>query len=68
MRMSKTLHKDISFSPEIQMVKAKMNSYLDLPLYSLFCMSNIKGETITIITVRRILTEALENNNGQHFN
>ena len=38
----KMLHqKDISFS---QMVQAKMNWYLKIPVYSLISPSNIKGE------------------------
>ena len=36
--MSKTLQKDISFSPKVQMVQEKMNSYISLPVYSLICM------------------------------
>ena len=36
--MSKTLQKDISFSFKVQMVQAKMNSYLILPVSSLICM------------------------------
>ena len=33
--MSKTIQKDISFSLKVQMVQAKMNLYLSLPIYSL---------------------------------
>ena len=33
--MSKALQKDISFSLKVQMVQAKMNLYLNLPVYSL---------------------------------
>ena len=36
-QMSKTLQKDISFFLEVQMVQAKMNLYLNLPVYSLIC-------------------------------
>ena len=42
--MSKTLQKDISFSHKVQMVQAKMNSYLNIPVYSLISPSNIKYE------------------------
>ena len=38
LHMSKTLQKDISFSQKVQMVLAKMNLYLNLPVYSLICM------------------------------
>ena len=40
--MSKTLQKDISH--KVQMVQAKMNSYLKIPVYSLISPSNIKYE------------------------
>ena len=40
--MSKTLRKDISFSHKVQMVQSKMNSYLNVPVYSLIYPSNIK--------------------------
>ena len=33
--MSKTIQKDISFSLKVQMVQAKMNLYLSLPIYNL---------------------------------
>ena len=33
--MNKTLQNDISFSLQVQMVQAKMNLYLSLPVYSL---------------------------------
>ena len=36
--MSKTLQKDISFSLKVQMVQAKMNSYLNLTVYNLICI------------------------------
>ena len=36
--MSKTLQKDIPFSLKVQMMQAKMNLYLNLPVYSLICM------------------------------
>ena len=42
--MSKTLQKDISFSHKVQMVLAKMNSYLNIPVYILISPSNIKDE------------------------
>ena len=42
--MSKTLQKDVSFSHKIQMVQVKMNSYLNLPVYSLISRSVIKDE------------------------
>ena len=42
--MSKTLQKDISFPHKIQMVQAKVNSYLDIPVHSLISLSNIKYE------------------------
>ena len=45
--MSETLQKNISFSLKVQMEQAKMNSYLNLPVYSLICMSDIKNENIT---------------------
>ena len=51
--MSKTLQKDISH--KVQMVQAKMNSYLKIPVYSLISPSNIKYEN-EIVTARRILT------------
>ena len=35
MYTNKTLQKDISFSHKVQMVQAKMNSYLNIPAYSL---------------------------------
>ena len=38
LHMIKTLHKDISFSFKVRMVQAKMNLYLNLPIYSLICM------------------------------
>ena len=44
--MSKTLQKDISFSHKVQMVLAKMNSYLNIPVYILISPSNIKDEII----------------------
>ena len=42
--MSKPLQKDISFSHKVQMVQAKMNLYLNIPVYSLISPSNIKYE------------------------
>ena len=45
--MSETSQKNISFSLKVQMGQAKMNSYLNLPVYSLICTSNIKNENIT---------------------
>ena len=42
--MSKTLQKDISFSHMIQMVPAKMNSYLNVPVYCLISWSNVKDQ------------------------
>ena len=58
--MSKTLQKDISFSPKVQqecyraqlssqlssLLQAKMNSYRNLPVYSLICIKTIKDEKI----------------------
>ena len=44
LHMSKTLQKDISFSHKVQMVRAKMNLYLNIPVYSLISLSNIKDE------------------------
>ena len=44
--MSKVLQKDISFSLKVQMVQAKMNLYLNLPVFSLICMENIKDENV----------------------
>ena len=42
--MSKALQKDIFFSQEVQMVQAKMNSYVNIPVYSLVSLRNIKDE------------------------
>ena len=42
--MSKTLQKDISFSHKVQMVQAKRNMYLNIPVYSHISKSNIKSE------------------------
>ena len=36
--MSKALQTDISFSLKVQIVQAKMNSYLNLTAFSLICM------------------------------
>ena len=44
LNMSKTLQKDISFSLKIQMMQAKMNAYLNIPVYSLISLSNINDE------------------------
>ena len=44
LHMSKTLRKDISFSHKVQMMQAKMNSYLNIPVYSAISLSNIKYE------------------------
>ena len=44
------------------MVKAKMNSYLNIPVYSLICPSNIKYEN-KIIIAGHILTSAIEKDN-----
>ena len=38
LHMGKTLQKDISFSRKVQMVQAKMNLYLNLPVYNLICV------------------------------
>ena len=35
---------DISFSYKVQMIKGKMNLYLNIPVYSLLSLSNIKCE------------------------
>ena len=53
--MSKMLQKDLSFCHKVQMVQAKMNSHLNIPIYSLISLLNIKYEN-KIITARRILT------------
>ena len=53
---------DISFSHKFGMVKAKMNSYLNIPVYSLICPSNIKYEN-KIIIAGHILTSAIEKDN-----
>ena len=42
--MSKMLQKDISFCHKVQMVQAKMTSYLNVPIYSLISLLNIKYE------------------------
>ena len=42
--MSKTLQKDVSFSHKIQMVQVKMNSYLNLHVYSPISRSIMKDE------------------------
>ena len=55
LHMSKRLQKDISFSHKVQMVHAKMNLYLNIPVYSLIFPSNIKYEN-KIITAHLILT------------
>ena len=44
--MSKVSQKDISFSLEVQMVQAKMNLYLNLLVFSLNCVENIKDENV----------------------
>ena len=44
LHMSKTLQKDISFSHKVRMVQAKMNSDLNIPVYSFISPSNIKVE------------------------
>ena len=44
LHMSKTLQKDISFSHKVRMVQAKMNSNLNIPVYSFISPSNIKDE------------------------
>ena len=50
--MSKTLHKDISLSHKVQMVQAEMNSYLNIPVYSLIFLSDIKYENKIINNYR----------------
>ena len=40
--MSKTLQEDITFSGKAKMVQAKMNSYLNIPVYSLISSTNVK--------------------------
>ena len=35
---------DISFSHKVQMLKARMNLFLNIPVYSLISLSNIKYE------------------------
>ena len=42
--MNKSLQNDISFSLKIQMVQAKINFYLTLPVYHLSSTKNIKDE------------------------
>ena len=50
-------YKKISFSHKVHMVQAKMNSYLNIPVYILVSPSNIKDENKwTIISVHYILT------------
>ena len=44
LHMNKTLQKDISFSHKLQTLHAKMNSNLNIPVYSLISPSNIKDE------------------------
>ena len=44
--MNKVLQNDISFSINVQMVQAKMNLYLSLPVYSLISAQNIKDKNI----------------------
>ena len=46
--MNKTLQNDIFLSLKVQMVQAKMNLYLNLPVCSLISMQNIKDENIII--------------------
>ena len=46
LHMSKMLQKAISFSLKVQMVLGKMNSYLNIPVFSLICMYNIKNEKL----------------------
>ena len=53
---------DISFSHKVGMVKTKMNSYLNIPVYSLISPSNIKYES-KIIIAGHILTSAIEKDN-----
>ena len=50
--MSKTLQKDISFSHKVQMVQAKMNLYLNIPVYNLISPSNKKYENKIINNYR----------------
>ena len=40
--MSKTLQEDTTFSGKAKMVQAKMNSYLNIPVYSLISSTNVK--------------------------
>ena len=42
-----TLQSDISFSLKVQMMHAKTNSYLSLPIYSFISMQNVKDDSIT---------------------
>ena len=42
--MSKMLQKDIYFSRKFQIVQAKINSYLNIPVYSLISPSDMKYE------------------------
>ena len=44
--MSRTLQKDITFPAKVQMVLAKINLYLNLPVYSLISTKNINNENI----------------------
>ena len=44
LHMSKTLRKDISFSHKVQMMQPKMNSYLNIPVYSIISPSNKKDK------------------------
>ena len=51
---------DISFSHKVQMVKTKMNSFLNIPVYSLISPSNIKYDNKINDHYRHIPTSAIE--------
>ena len=44
LHFSKTLQKDISFSCNVQLVQAKMNLYLSVPVHNIISPLNIKDE------------------------
>ena len=58
--MNKKLQNDTSFSLKVQMVQAKMNLCLSLPVCSIISMRNIKDENI--INNQKLSCAAYSNN------
>ena len=64
LHMSKALRKDISFSHKVQMMQAKMNSYLNITVCSLISLSNINDKN-KIDNIYRVLHTHISNRKRQ---